>query len=100
MGVVFGPRPTAEARALVVGERLLDLFASVHHERTVLSDGFCDRLALKKQTLDGSGSRRQLNGGFTREHDAGGLVEGFVGNLQRFAVEEVQHAADVVAGWR
>src|SRR5690606_14852507 len=35
-GLLRGPRPAPEARAPVVGERLLDLGLRVHHERAVL----------------------------------------------------------------
>ena len=50
-GVVTIPRPAAEPGALIVGERLLDLRARVHHERAVLRDGLADRAGLEQQEL-------------------------------------------------
>src|SRR3954469_6857669 len=50
--VVRRPRPAAEPGALVVEERLLDLLASVHHERTMLHHRLADRLALQDEQLD------------------------------------------------
>ena len=49
--LVARPRPAAELRALVVGERLLDLRRRVHHERAVLHDRLADRAALQQQQL-------------------------------------------------
>ena len=51
-GTVGIPRPTPESRALVVGERLLDLGAGVHHERPVLGDGLADRATLQDEAFD------------------------------------------------
>ena len=39
-----GPRPAAELRLPVVGERLLDLVLAVHHERPVAGDRLADRV--------------------------------------------------------
>ena len=51
------PGPAAEAGALVVGERLLDLGLGVHHERPVLDDGLADRAPLQHQHLGAVGRR-------------------------------------------
>ena len=50
-GTVDGPRPAAEAGALVVDERLAQLGLVVHHERALLGDRLADRPALQHQAL-------------------------------------------------
>ena len=50
--VVRRPRPTAELRRAVVGERLLELGGGVHDERSVTLDGLTDRPTLQQEALD------------------------------------------------
>src|SRR5450755_5072608 len=45
-GIVAGPGPAAELCALVVGDRLLDLPARVHHEGSVVHHRLTDRAPL------------------------------------------------------
>ena len=58
--ISVSPRNHAESAALVIDERLLDLFAGVHHERTVLHHRFVDGLAAQDQEL-GFRARRDLD---------------------------------------
>src|SRR5450432_1114592 len=50
-GIVGFPRPAAELRASIVLHRFLDLGARVHHERSILNDGFANGTTLQKQDL-------------------------------------------------
>src|SRR5262249_29272600 len=50
--LVLAERPAAELRAAIVVERLLELRARVHDERTVLRDRLGDRRALEHEDLD------------------------------------------------
>ena len=71
--VVARPGPTAEARALVIREGLLDLGAAVHDERALRGDGLADRAPLQHQQL------ARVLAGFdfdfdVRAHDGGGVL--------------------------
>src|SRR2546427_12216056 len=47
--IVRRPGPTAESRAPIVLKSLLDLHTRIHHEGSVLHNGFSDRSALQEQ---------------------------------------------------
>ncbi len=53
-GVAGAPGPATELGAAVVVNRLLDFCCGVHHKRTVLRHGLCNRAALQNQQFSGS----------------------------------------------
>ncbi len=95
---VVGPRPAAEAGALVVGERLLQLGAAVHHERPVLRDRLADRTALQQQQLARLVAVDDRDVAIGDELERGVRRDRLAVDRHRPAREEVQAAARAVAG--
>src|SRR5207247_6311124 len=98
--IVGRPWPTPESRAPVVLKRLLDLHTRVHHEGSVLDDGFSNWSSLQKQELALGGSI--INGNFDLCPKLGSRVERDLvfPESQCIAPEKIDVAHAASRGWR
>src|SRR5262245_23662924 len=93
--VVFAiPRPAAELRPLIVAERLLDLRARVHHERTVLRDRLVDRSSLQQEQLRAVVAGDQLHAALGQQLDLRRGRDLRARRAQARASEIVERASD------